>query len=508
MKNIIVVALDINKQDNLFSSFQELAPNVQLKMLLMAIEQVAKELSVTQPNAKWIVAWREYGITGMMGPRSSGETCRSISKEIKDNLKNELTQLTAKYPQLTIVAGSVLKRRPKKVEALDKIKDFYKSQKPIRDKETHLAAMQRLPKDIDSVQQLARHEQQVDEVIAQTKPNCIQEAELKVTDIEKAELKVADSKQEVEGPFAVDVPETGQVNSPIPPRQVEVNVLSNIVYVFQKGQVIGQHAKIAPFEETSKEPKHANDSVFQPGSKKNNALVDIGDGIVLIIDICREHSLKAAEEDIKKYMASAKKEDKMTCLYFILSDSVVLEPANIYKNPAPKHIFHLDSKFPPRNIENQFALPTKEQVIFFQKDVLDSKSKLIGPLEPVAIFEQSIVKEFDNLLSKLQDNSPKKAYIEKLKADFLKEANSMLSGPAYDVLEKALTDRKIIEFLEKEEGAVATLSSFFSIGPNIKKWAANILAMVAAEREKHPVVHNYASTKPSAIIGKTGTKKA
>src|SRR5262245_40027671 len=101
MSKIAVVALDINRSDDAFDEYEKLSGEEKIKYVEKRIKDICEQLKDKEPDAMWVVTWREYGIT------EGGPESRSISNELKKQFKAAMLDLTRAYPNLTILAGTV-----------------------------------------------------------------------------------------------------------------------------------------------------------------------------------------------------------------------------------------------------------------------------------------------------------------------------------------------------------------------------------------------------------------
>jgi hypothetical protein len=119
---IKVVALDIIKKSNesqYFNFMQEKIIYERILFLAKRITEIAEELKIQAPDSMWIIVWREYGIQGSARPAIN------IIPEMKDFFKNQMVKLTRKYPQLTIIAGTIVTKELITREKLHDIKKYY-----------------------------------------------------------------------------------------------------------------------------------------------------------------------------------------------------------------------------------------------------------------------------------------------------------------------------------------------------------------------------------------------
>ena len=219
MTDVVVVALNINKNDSNFKQFEALPAVEKIAFLKRRIDTLCKELTVSKPNTMWIIAWREYGITG------SGPDSRSISYDLKILYKETLLELTHMYPNLTILAGTVSTHRHfTDTSKLATIKVHYEAQKHIRELESKLH--------FTSDRQIQMEAEKVDTLIARASENT--------------------TKSEHDEHNGVDM-------------------LRNTAYLVQ-GQIIQHHDKTTPFNETTQNIEYP-DAIYKPGKGSNKRTI-------------------------------------------------------------------------------------------------------------------------------------------------------------------------------------------------------------------------------------------
>lgn len=234
MPNIVIVALNINRQDEDFSTFDQWPAIKKLEWLENRVIAICEDLKIKAPEAAWIICWREYGMT-------NGPDKRAVSSDIKTIFKKKMLNLTQQYPNVIIVAGTLSTAKhyeAKNEKKLDSIKAYYAEHGWIKEEE--------LKVNLEKQQQISIQEKKI--------------TELKTT-----------------------LPEAG------------FDVVRNTCYVFSGG-FIWRHDKMAPMEETN-ENCHLQNSIFQPaGSIRNlNSLyamrhpIKWKHSIIFQVEICREH---------------------------------------------------------------------------------------------------------------------------------------------------------------------------------------------------------------------------
>lgn len=96
-RHINIYAIDINRDDDCFTLYDTAPFDIKLSCITGAIHKI-----MTDPNAKdhtVIIGWREYGLTESKS--------KFVSVAQKNELKKTMLSLTAQYPNLIIIAGTV-----------------------------------------------------------------------------------------------------------------------------------------------------------------------------------------------------------------------------------------------------------------------------------------------------------------------------------------------------------------------------------------------------------------
>lgn len=324
---IAIIALDLSGSDfNTDMPFSDLSAKDKIDVIVNNIQKACEELKKKEPESMWVAAWHEYAIRNI--------DKKYISVEEKQYLQDKMCELTKTYSQLVVISGPVQVARPlneveKKAQTpvakLEKTKQrFGESTYPIRKEEE---------KDVEK------------------------EVESHFKDLTAAieERKTASSI-------------LSKLKALLP--KPKIKIISNTTYVFQNGEILLKHRKVAPFKETRK-PSH----IFRPGSKhtKNPFIIlkhpKSGEDIPIGIEICREHVFAHLKESLVS-------KDK-PLLHFVLSNSVFMKLNNIFGNFA----VHIDKVLKPRLIVAEES--PAHQVRLYQHDVrTTSTSKMTAPIQP------------------------------------------------------------------------------------------------------------------------------
>jgi len=335
MPEVVIVALDINKNDDDFLEFDQLTAIEKIELIEKRIKAICEELETKEPSAAWILTWREYGIT-------DGIDKRAVSSEVKAIFKEKMINLTKQYPNLSIVAGTISTKKhfnSEQEKKLDAIKEFYAEHGWMKEQESKFKESKFKS---DKQQQIRKEKKKI------------------------KELKTS-------------IPKEG------------FDVVRNTCYLFSEG-TIWRHDKTAPMEETEGNID-LQKAIFQPGGSVRNINslcavrhpVQKRTPINLGIEICREHEFAF----LKKTSQGSK-----PLIHFIMSDTTNLNLDHIHGEYA----IQLDSTYKPRLIltkdEDLSAIPIR----FYQNNLIKNENTLQGPLQPVYPFEKRVLNKLDSII--------------------------------------------------------------------------------------------------------------
>lgn len=232
---IVLAALDANKNDINYKKLKSLSADQQIKQIENSIRDICADLSKREPDAMWIVSWREYGI-------SDGDS-RFLSPEAKQLLKSTMQNLTKEFRNLAIISGTVpTKRHFDQFESKEKLEQLTKAYA----ESEWLAGEEKKAED----EQVFLHLQKVDR------------------------LKQEENKE-------------------------GIDVVRNTCYVFQGGEIqrhdkTAPYLETLLSEDADVSADALNNIVFQPGrGKTNNPIITLvhpsGKEFKVGIEICREH---------------------------------------------------------------------------------------------------------------------------------------------------------------------------------------------------------------------------
>lgn len=317
--------------DNHYEAF---TADEKINLLATRISEVCEILKKQKPNATWIMGWREYGI------RDVGK--RSISDETRIILKETMKAISRTYPNLIIVAGTVLTRKEKKISDLPKILRYYDDLNWVETKEKSQS-------DVKERQHLAFHRDQ----------------------LTKLQAKQLDKDQ-------------------------KIMVLANKARIYYRGTE-KRHGKIAPYNETQGLGEFA---VYQPGKDQNlNPIIKIDDNLSVAISICREMH---PELDLVK---KSHKKDETPLLHFVLSYSIPLPLVSVDATNAAIHLdrcydplFVIPRALKKSNVDiNVYPIPVHkkvEKLIYRAKPVYPVQFQILDRIDEE-------LRKSPNLLEKL-----------------------------------------------------------------------------------------------------------
>jgi len=128
-QEVIVTAIDLSREDPVFSAFDILSEDEKLDVLRVKIQFICEAMSQKHPDAHWIIGWREYGIMGKEGNRT-------VSREFKNKLKEILQKFVTQHHNLTIIAGTIAVEKqltPAKRSSNEKVSKIQRSYQDILD---------------------------------------------------------------------------------------------------------------------------------------------------------------------------------------------------------------------------------------------------------------------------------------------------------------------------------------------------------------------------------------
>lgn len=307
-QEIVIIPFMLDADDH----YDKLSADEKIEFLAKRIQEVGELLQKQKPDAKTIICWREYGIYDF--------NSRSISNESRKKLKNTMKAISIKYPNLIIIAGTVLTRKEKTVEDLPKILTYYESLKWLESIEKHQSESK-------EERHLWLHKNQVQ--------------------------KIQNSHYD---------------------KDQKIMVTSNKARVYYHGTEI-RHGKVAPYDETKGLGELA---LYQPGKGNNlNSIIKIDDGLNMAVSICREMQ---PGFDLVKH--AAVKEIPM--LHFVLSHTIPLPLSSLCATDAAIHIdSRYDPTWVlPREYKKQNAIINVYTVALDEKIIkLGNRVKPIYPVQ-------------------------------------------------------------------------------------------------------------------------------
>src|SRR5690242_12451746 len=117
MPDIINVVLDINNEHKDYAAYRAMPTLEKIQYLKNRMIAICNELKKTHPDDTWVISWREYGLA------------ETISNSMKKHLKAELSEVSQKFPNLTIVAGTTATFKKTNIIKSKEILSYYKDLK-------------------------------------------------------------------------------------------------------------------------------------------------------------------------------------------------------------------------------------------------------------------------------------------------------------------------------------------------------------------------------------------
>jgi len=336
MPRVVVVALDLNAYDGTINDFTTLPADEKIDRIKIRIQLLCEQLKEKEPNAVWLISWREYGITD--------SDSRSISNSSRIKLKKTMQELTKQYPNLNIIAGTVSTRKHLNTLDIDEINKRYLMSHSVSELEQKLAK----PDD----QQRLIHKNRIDTISNFN--------------------------------LGADVL-----------RNTCYLFINGKTFFGSPTQDIQRHDKLAPFNETAENKNYplavywhgkarAQKSTFEINYLRSAGLFDFTteNSFNVLIEICREHGLNVGLEQLKD------KKIPLPLIHFVLSATCYLIP----KNFAGNHVIHLDSRTKPRWVEIvnlDISEKATNGIKVYQNNIhAQNDNLLIETLDPVFYFDK------------------------------------------------------------------------------------------------------------------------
>ncbi|MHB1949065.1 MAG: hypothetical protein ACYCQI_13235 [Gammaproteobacteria bacterium] len=264
---VVVICMEMFKRRDLIN-FRGKTAIDKIKLIFENITTICEMMREKEPNALWIIGWREFGIT-------DGALTRYVSQEVLQYFHQAMSTLTNHYPNLAIIGSLATEKKLDDSQAIEQ-------------------KAQKIEKDFEDYAWIREEEGKADD----------REISLHLKQARNIKLS---SKQ-------------------------SASIIRNNVYVYQKGRSIQKVRKKAPFSEmripgASALGKRSNSrQMFKPPTKKSqNPIVTLihpvsKKTIKVGIEICREHCM-----GVLKHTKAPE-----PLLHIVPSDSIPLEPCNLY----------------------------------------------------------------------------------------------------------------------------------------------------------------------------------
>lgn len=423
---IVIVGLDIKRNDPKYSSFKKLSSDEKIQLLIKNLRKICNNLQAKEPKAMWIIAWREFGAV-------TESDSRFISNKVKNQFKKEILNLTKDYPQLIVVAGAVASKKHfptlEYKQRLDTIQKSYEEHRWIQEKE----------------------EVAVREVSSIT---------LELHKIDRAKR---------------------QSNMP------GIDVIRNTCYVFSGDQVM-RHDKNAVYFESLDDSEEADtrmdtkaefnpktEMVVQPGKGRNKSpVIELKKPEIRIgIEMCREHGVGVLQHSCP---------ENKPFIHFILSDSTALNLNHLHG----VYVVHLDSVRNTQFLVTKQQLKKSPQVLFYPVNYFDElQYDLKMPIDPEYPAVIKIYNLLNGAIDQFPENDKRRKALEEIR-NILGSSN-VANSNLFDCL-KALfkLNDNILFAKDKDEGLLKNLknSLFGKSLPDIQKLAGIVLGIAKQVQEQ------------------------
>ena len=430
---IVIVALNNNQRDpsrETFMDFYALSADQKINIIKQRIINICTELKRSEPDALWLIVWREYGVCGQ-------ETIYLTNKE-RRYLKDEMTALTEQYPQLGILAGTVSSRKyyTRVNEKLQMLNQAY--QQPEYEQ---IKKIEAIGTKIEEDGQFLNHESQFRKVEQTT-------------------------KTDTKGIF----------------------VVRNTAYFFNQGILYWRHDKITPFEEI--EPK--SQDIYQPATKKNRSCLlhmkhpVTGQELVFGIEICREHSFGLLQKEVLVSKLSK------PLVHFVVGHGTRLQLEHIcgtysllldvLKKPRLVQVNQ-------QNITKDEIVLYQHNILVEAQELYGP----LIPLYPFALHVFDKIDEVLFQFPENHQTRKMLLLLRKNLQDFSEDISSDLFYECITVnlrseefLKKLYSEEEInSKFINR------ILSLWNKPVPNMKVWVSEMLAMLSKEKCAHPFMYDY-----------------
>jgi hypothetical protein len=320
---IALVALNLHTIDKHYANFSLLDNDEKIHRLEQRIKLLCEQLKKNEPDSMWIIAWKEHGIF------------KAVDAQVKQLFKNRLKNLTQQYPNLTIIAGTLLTQKSSdSLEKLNVIEAYYKKNAWVKNEEKN-------------------HWQQ--------------------SEFESEENQIAVAKN-------------------LAPN-IEYAIFRNTCYIFH-GDKTCVRDKITPFEETQTSYSQQLIKVYQPGNKKSAAsLFEVihpttNTTICFGVEICRENLFSVLK----------KTNTEQPLIHFLLSDTLPLNVHHAHGDYVLQLDSDYTPKLLYLGKENAKQAGVAS-IVLYQNNLANRADNILqGPFESIYPFEKKVVDLLDDFL--------------------------------------------------------------------------------------------------------------
>lgn len=417
-KRTVVVSLDINANDPQFEDFASLDEFQKIAFIKKRIQEICEKLD---PNDNWTIAWREMGI--------HDTNMKLTSNTAKKALKKEFSELSWQYPNLTIVAGTVVTKKTtslikpetllsyyEKHTHLHDDLDFIEHKKPLEDfiesKKTTTAPIDVLRNTCYIFKSAPIHVMEglpfASDLHKYASRYIFTKSPLALTWIDKdtkaIPLKVENKSELKKFIEKIDISKNVPLQTLLKKTPALLQPFVTIITENIGHDHIQRIDKIAPFKELTGVTDESNEdnTFFKVGGKKSKNMEHFfGDTMV---EICMEHSKGVAQHEAKELKLPMPK------LQLILSASTYAETRFF----AAENVAHFDSNYRPVLFTMQNSKDQKS-IVMLSNNLLENKSTL-KPVEVIYPFQLYLTDEIKKLIDrKTPDTEKLGKYLQELK---------------------------------------------------------------------------------------------
>lgn len=382
---VVIVAIDLSKV-HIYERSKEyyaiLSASEKIAYIAEHIRGICEDLKVSDPRASWIICWREFGITEAAS--------KFVSPKVKSEWIEAATELVRRYPQLTIIGGSLA------------VKEF----------------QERLTRD-----DFLRMDAEYKKMVAEEKKDTDDISHLPAGQMYARLVSLAESSE-------------------------GVNLIKNVctVVTIRAGRVVViERNKHYPDETETKDMdnKDTPRDIFDPGSTSSSLIplehFATKKSYLIGIDLCREMEFNVVQREVKEQKVSP------PLVHFVLSDTVSTK----LEQTAGEHICLCDSRVKPKLIQSQLPRSGSE-VNLRQYNILSGKPVLSTNLKILIPFEQRIVHLLQGEIKRFPPKNPQRMALEKILRNFMGYSASIDANYIYKQLRADFLEHEAVLMATQE----------------------------------------------------------